>query len=381
MNTMDKTIKPSRTLFISELPAGMQEADLFALFQKCEGFTTARVRTDRNNRLVGFVDFESAEVAVEAKEKYNGYHVSPDDERSVLTIQFAHNSTRPKKTTDSPIEHRSDEHQSVLAAPRNPINTAVTPAMLNNNTATPAVNGNVAKPPRNTSYKDNVPKNFDAHPLATWNQYNQNLPTEASSTLYVEGLPIDATEREMSHIFRPFPGFQSLRIISKTMRGKVFNLCFVEFDNKAQATSAMNILQGYRMDINDVRGLKMSYAKTERRDRRVTSPRAQGVNMSPIPMMSPDGSQLTAVGVPVTAQGPPTGLAAPNGMSVPGHALPAMNVAPQPQHHPHHHPVTVAAQPGNPPPYVHPAAAGLPPNHMALHHQQRNFKLPPQPRK
>lgn len=46
-----------------------------------------------------------------------------------------------------------DEHQSVLAAPRNPINTAVTPAMLNNNTATPAVNGNVAKPPRNTSYK------------------------------------------------------------------------------------------------------------------------------------------------------------------------------------------------------------------------------------
>lgn len=49
---MDKTIKPSRTLFISELPAGMQEADLFALFQKCEGFTTARVRTDRNNRYV-----------------------------------------------------------------------------------------------------------------------------------------------------------------------------------------------------------------------------------------------------------------------------------------------------------------------------------------
>jgi len=217
-----------------------------------------------------------------------------------------------------------------------------------------------------------VPKNFDAHPLATWNQYNQNLPTEASSTLYVEGLPIDATEREMSHIFRPFPGFQSLRIISKTMRGKVFNLCFVEFDNKAQATSAMNILQGYRMDINDVRGLKMSYAKTERRDRRISSPRAQGVNMPPMPMMTPDGSHVTAV----TAQGPPSGHT-PNGMSVPGHTLPAMNV-PQPQHHPHHHPVAVTA--GNQPPYVpHPVAAGLP-NHMALH-QQRNFKLPPQPRK
>ena len=32
------------------------------------------------------------------------------------------------------------------------------------------------------------------------------LPPDASSTLYVEGLPSDATEREVSHIFRRFEG-------------------------------------------------------------------------------------------------------------------------------------------------------------------------------
>jgi hypothetical protein len=39
--------------------------------------------------LVGFVDFESPEEAVDAKDKYNGYHVSPDDERSILSILIA----------------------------------------------------------------------------------------------------------------------------------------------------------------------------------------------------------------------------------------------------------------------------------------------------
>lgn len=46
-------------------------------------------------------------------------------------------------------------------------------------------------------------------------QTYQPLPPDAVSTLYVEGLPLDATEREVSHIFRPMPGYQSLRIMPK----------------------------------------------------------------------------------------------------------------------------------------------------------------------
>lgn len=33
------------------------------------------------------------------------------------------------------------------------------------------------------------------------------IPNDATSCLYVDGVPIDAPEREVSHIFRPYPGF------------------------------------------------------------------------------------------------------------------------------------------------------------------------------
>jgi len=99
------------------------------------------------------------------------------------------------------------------------------------------------------------------------------LPLDASATLYIEGLPPDATEREVSHIFRPFSGYSSLRILqkeSKAVPSRLYNLCFVEFDNKYQATVAMHALQGYRMDKNDSKGLTISYAKSDRKERRRT---------------------------------------------------------------------------------------------------------------
>eukprot|EP01100_Stratorugosa_tubuloviscum_P008782 TRINITY_DN365_c0_g1_i1.p1 TRINITY_DN365_c0_g1~~TRINITY_DN365_c0_g1_i1.p1 ORF type:complete len:168 (-),score=48.93 TRINITY_DN365_c0_g1_i1:137-640(-) len=90
---------------------------------------------------------------------------------------------------------------------------------------------------------------------------------EGCATLYVEGLPVDATEREVAHIFRPFPGFQSLRMFikeSKKNPQKCFVICFVEFDSKMQASVAMNLLQGYKIDQIDNKGIIISWAKSER---------------------------------------------------------------------------------------------------------------------
>jgi len=97
------------------------------------------------------------------------------------------------------------------------------------------------------------------------------LSPDAVSTLYIEGLPLDATEREVSHIFRQMPGYLSLRILPKESKqhpNRTYNLCFVEFDHKYQATMAMHTLQGYKMDKNDTKGLSISYAKTSRKERR-----------------------------------------------------------------------------------------------------------------
>ncbi|KAF2291238.1 hypothetical protein GH714_020812 [Hevea brasiliensis] len=79
------------------------------------------------------------------------------------------------------------------------------------------------------------------------------LPPDASSTLYVEGLPPDSTRREVAHIFRPFVGYKEVRLVSKEFkhRGDPIILCFVDFENPACAATALSALQGYQLDEHD----------------------------------------------------------------------------------------------------------------------------------
>ncbi|KAL3735512.1 hypothetical protein ACJRO7_024609 [Eucalyptus globulus] len=72
------------------------------------------------------------------------------------------------------------------------------------------------------------------------------LPPDASSTLYVEGLPPDSTKREVAHIFRPFVGYKEVRLVikeSKHRGGDPLILCFVDFVNPACAATALSALQ------------------------------------------------------------------------------------------------------------------------------------------
>ncbi|XP_057950817.1 RNA-binding protein 2-like isoform X2 [Malania oleifera] len=80
------------------------------------------------------------------------------------------------------------------------------------------------------------------------------LPADASSTLFVEGLPANCTRREVSHIFRPFVGYKEVRLVSKESRhpgGEPLVLCFVDFATPAHAATAMDALQGYKFDEHD----------------------------------------------------------------------------------------------------------------------------------
>ena len=95
------------------------------------------------------------------------------------------------------------------------------------------------------------------------------LPPDASATLYVEGVPADATRREMAHVFRPFEGFRSTRLVAKeNVRGP---LCFAEFDDARRASQAKDTLQGYLIDRDapESGALRVSFAKTQ--DRKKTS--------------------------------------------------------------------------------------------------------------
>ncbi|TYH98737.1 hypothetical protein ES332_A11G018400v1 [Gossypium tomentosum] len=75
-----------------------------------------------------------------------------------------------------------------------------------------------------------------------------HLPPDASSTLFVEGLPPDCTRREVSHIFRPFVGYKEVRLVTKEPRyagGDPIKLCFVDFLSPSHAATSMDALQGF----------------------------------------------------------------------------------------------------------------------------------------
>jgi hypothetical protein len=90
----------------------------------------------------------------------------------------------------------------------------------------------------------------------------------ATHIVYVEGLPNDASEREVSHIFRPFPGFKSVRLITREKNGQKSIICFADFEDISQSTICINTLQGYRFDKNDLVGLHFSYGVSKHKDRK-----------------------------------------------------------------------------------------------------------------
>lgn len=91
------------------------------------------------------------------------------------------------------------------------------------------------------------------------------LPPEARPVIYVEGLPADIAQREVSHIFRPCPGFQRVRLVSKASKvdaATTTMLAFVDFADIASSTNAMHALQGYPLDpeASQTIVLKLKYA-------------------------------------------------------------------------------------------------------------------------
>lgn len=257
---------PSTTLFIAEIPPNISEEDFVSIFQAQEGFRNARLKKDRNSNLVGFADFEDTESASLALENLQSYKFGFGTEKG-LTIHYSYHKSNPHSPHNKGLRH--DRLHTQISS-RDSINSHKENGSLHSNrNQRPSL---PFMPDLSSIPLQNHISNQTQHPSSLSNYSIPNvfpqLPSDASSTLFIEGLPSDASEREVAHIFRPFPGYQSLRLLakeSKQSQTRFYILCFVEFDNKYQATFAMNHLQGYRFDKDDVKGLSMSYAKTERK--------------------------------------------------------------------------------------------------------------------
>jgi len=260
---------PSRTLFVAEIPpniTGQQFQDLFGVYS---GFKDARLRRDKNNNMVGFVEFENESCAGLGKAALQGYKWSNMEEKGLL-IQFSRSDAAARK----PRIHQVDPVYPMA----------------------PHSNGGHAR--RRDVMPNFAPNEFSSGSSVMTAFNSAQLPAEASSTLFVEGLPLDAAEREVAHIFRRMPGFQSLRIIPKevtsthtTDQPRTYNLCFVELDNKYQATTALHQLQGYRMEKDDPRtALNVSFAKKRKKNQPATQNSQLGQPPVPNSQALPTGS-------------------------------------------------------------------------------------------
>jgi len=241
---------PSSTLFISEVPTDTTETDFSNLFQSCNGVLGTRLRWDRNDNLVGFVDFDSEENAVQVKNRFEDGKFQALSNAG-MNIHFARQNTRNR-------DNNSGGNRS-----RNVSNNSSGGNRRNQSYDNYGGGGSSRRQGGGGNYGNNYGHfPYGGHPYAGAGSAGP-IPTDASSTLYVEGVAHDASEREVAHIFRPFPGFQSVRMFTRESRkfpDSTYLLCFVEFDNKHLSTSAMQMLNGYKFDRNDTRGLRISYA-------------------------------------------------------------------------------------------------------------------------
>lgn len=272
-------MEASNTLFVADLPSEMKESDLSDIFRHLRGYQTSRLRTDKSARVVGFVEFELPEHAAGAKEMLDGQRVN--GLAAPLRMQFAKamRATAPRPPMPAQKRARDDEHVDMRSPPA-PMHAEMRGYVGDSRAYEPPPRAVVPPlPPMPPGYPPGAvydPRIQPLVPLVPPMHYSAGgppellampIPADASCTLYVENVPIDATQRELSHIFRPYAGFQSLRLIPKEAKRPNEPrrwLCFAEFDNKFHATAARNNVQGYRMDKSDTRGLGCDFAKPGR---------------------------------------------------------------------------------------------------------------------
>lgn len=272
------------SLYVCQIPSNVTKDDIINIFHEVDGYIDTRIKTMSDKGKIAFIDFENETNANFAKETLQGFKFSEGDKG--LIIKISENSKNKNKNFSSKKRRRDenrfdrnrfdnkhnryDNYNNNFSGNFN--NNNVTNDLLNSlnldaknlelfQTLLAKINNNNN---HNNSYNyNNNNKNFNDLIQSYSKDFLISLKNNATNIVYVEGIPLDASEREVSHIFRPFPGFKKLRLINKEKNGENTVLCFVDFENVVQSTICINTLQGYRFSKDDLIGLHFSYGVTK----------------------------------------------------------------------------------------------------------------------
>lgn len=129
-------------------------------------------------------------------------------------------------------------------------------ANINSPIATPIVGGGLNGLGVNSPLGQNLPSHFTQYPrvLPAANPADQNPPC---NTLYVGNLPMNTSEDELKALFSRQRGYKRLSFRTKN-NGP---MCFVEFEDIAFATRALNELYGRGLSNSVKGGIRLSFSK------------------------------------------------------------------------------------------------------------------------
>jgi len=232
----------------------MQEQDLEDFFNGYRGCTAARMRKDRNGNTVGFVEFESIEDASDCKDQAEG-------EKS-WRIRFS--NSKPMGGADGGKRRRPE------SGPRPPVRPPALPPMMN------PMMGNAG----GMGMMSGFGAALGGGGLGGFGMLGS--AAAGPEELYIEGIPQDASHREVGHLFRLFPGFIKYRLIQSGSRRsddprEVRWLCFVEMATRTHADVVIGALSGYAMDEERPHEiLRLQYAKNQRNGQGPRGPERAG---------------------------------------------------------------------------------------------------------
>jgi RNA recognition motif-containing protein len=295
------------SIYVCEIPRNINKKDIENLFSDYDGYVETRMKGTNDNRKIAFVDYENEKDAIFVIETLQSFRFAPEDKGLILKISDNSKAHLTNKD-DSYLKHKKPRTNSYDRSEHHYKHDNKKEETKQSNNAVPdllsllvAMNQNTKPQPTNNYMPDQNMPSQDTNVgdifqnlqtlqlLQTIASANNNPPKakvdlsselqrydntfknmmdfrkQATNIVYVEGLPNDVTEREVAHIFRPFPGFKSVRLITKDKKGEKSILCFADFEDITQSTVCINTLQGYRFDKNDLVGLHFSYGISKSR--------------------------------------------------------------------------------------------------------------------
>lgn len=203
-----------------------------------------------------------------AETSNNNYNNLLEILHNIQTVQLLNSLTGQTASSQNFNQSNSDSKNLQILNPNQNNSNCGNALNLLSNHLIPNQTSNLNNNNQNNTSTSNSKSNSFLNSIHKYDdkfKYFLDFKKNATNIVYVEGLPLNATEREVAHVFRPFPGFKSVRLITRDKGGEKSVICFADFDDILQSTVCINTLQGYRFDKNDLVGLHFSYGVSKQK--------------------------------------------------------------------------------------------------------------------